>query len=66
MDLDLDPKLARVDIVACAYVARCGARGCLARATVIARKEDAAGRPIRQIELCDRRAEVIIEREGWR
>jgi len=33
---------------------------------IILRKLDAAGRPLRQIELCDRHAEVVIARERIR
>jgi hypothetical protein len=33
------------------------------RATIVLRKLDAAGRPVRQIELCDRHAEMVIARE---
>jgi len=32
------------------------------RATVVLRKLDAAGRPVRQIELCDRHAATVIAR----
>jgi hypothetical protein len=41
---------------------RCAAR----RATIVLRKLDAAGRPLRQIELCDRHAETVIARERER
>jgi hypothetical protein len=30
---------------------------------IVLRKLDAAGRPVRQIELCDRHAETVIARE---
>ena len=33
------------------------------RSTINLRKVDAAGRPVRQIELCDRHAETVIARE---
>jgi hypothetical protein len=36
------------------------------RATIVLRKIDAAGRPVRQIELCDRHAEAVIARERKR
>jgi hypothetical protein len=35
-------------------------------ATVVLRKIDAAGRPVRQIELCERHAQVVIARERSR
>jgi len=41
---------------------RCIANG----ATIVLRKIDAAGRPARQIELCDRHAEAVIARERAR
>jgi hypothetical protein len=41
---------------------RCIANG----ATIVLRKIDAAGRPVRQIELCDRHAEAVIARERAR
>src|ERR1017187_2594695 len=34
--------------------------------TIVLRKIDAAGRPVRQIELCDRHAEAVIARERKR
>jgi hypothetical protein len=36
------------------------------RATIVLRKIDAAGRPVRQIELCDRHADGVIARERKR
>ena len=60
---DFDPQPAAVRIYRCGYVSRCKARGCLARATIVAEKVDTAGRHIRQIELCDRHAEAVIARE---
>ena len=36
------------------------------RATIVLEKIDAAGRPVRQIELCDRHAEAMIARERRR
>jgi hypothetical protein len=35
--------------------------GCLERATLIAEKVDGAGRHLRQIELCTRHGDVVIE-----
>ncbi len=63
MDLNLDPVPITVLILRCGYVARCGARGCRSRATTIARKMDAAGRFVRQIELCYEHALIVMERE---
>jgi hypothetical protein len=37
-----------------------------ARATLIAEKNDAAGRQIRQIELCPRHCQIVIARERSR
>jgi len=45
-----------------AVPARCTA----SRATIVLRKIDAAGRPVRQIELCDRHPEAVIARERKR
>jgi hypothetical protein len=38
----------------------------LHRATLVLRKINAAGQPVRQIELCDRHAEAVIAREHKR
>jgi hypothetical protein len=54
---------AEVLVIAMGYVARCRARGCRLRASVALRKVDRAGGFIREIELCDRHTEVVIERE---
>jgi hypothetical protein len=64
--LNLEPAPVCVHILRCRYVAHCGARGCLSRATTIARKMDAAGRFVRQIELCDEHALIVTERERAR
>jgi len=40
--------------------------GCPKRATLIAEKVDAAGRHVRQIELCARHWDIVIERERAR
>jgi|SRR5271155_4486808 len=50
----------------CGYISHCRARGCPKRGTLIAEKVDVAGRHIRQIELCARHCEVVIERERAR
>jgi hypothetical protein len=63
MDVNFDPARATVQLLRCEYVSACRARSCDRRATVIARKLDAAGRYLRQIELCDTHAEIIAARE---
>jgi len=47
-------------------VSLCRARSCLKRATLNAEKVDSAGRHVRQIELCERHARVVIARERAR
>jgi hypothetical protein len=63
---DFDPAPTTVRIHRCRYVFKCQARGCLARATLVTQKTDAAGRHIRQIELCERHCQIVIERERAR
>ncbi len=63
---DFDPAPTEVRIHRCGYVSPCKARGCPKRATLIAEKVDAAGRHVRQIELCARHCDVVIERERSR
>jgi hypothetical protein len=63
---NFDPAPTEVRIHRCGYVSPCKARGCLARATLIAEKIDAAGRHVRQIELCPLHCQVVIERERSR
>lgn len=63
-DFDPEPKTFRID--RCGYVSRCKARGCMKRATLVAEKVDAAGRHCRQIELCVRHCEIVIELERAR
>ena len=60
---DFDPAPTTVRIHRCKYISQCKARRCLKRATLIAEKIDAAGRHVRQIELCLLHCEVVIERE---
>ena len=67
MDLNLDPTTVTVQLKSLrGYATRCHAKNCRERATTIARKLDAVGGFIRQIELCDRHAEVVAERERGR
>jgi hypothetical protein len=60
---NFDPEPTEVRIHRCGYVSKCKARDCLKRATVIAEKVDTAGRHCRQIELCARHCDIVIERE---
>jgi hypothetical protein len=45
------------------YISRCKKSRCHERATLIADKVDGAGRHVRQIELCLRHCQIVIERE---
>ena len=64
LEPDFDPAATAVQIGRCGYLSRCRAPRCAAmRATIVLRKIDAAGRPVRQIELCDRHAQALIDRE---
>jgi len=67
LEPDFDPVPTAIQIGRCGYPAPCRAPRCLVRrATIVLRKIDAAGRPVRQIELCDRHAEAVIPRERKR
>ena len=59
---DFDPAPTEVRIHRCGYVSQCKARSCLKRATLIAEKVDGAGRHVREIELCERHCQIVIER----
>jgi hypothetical protein len=48
---------AEIQLLGCAYSARCTVRGCGARDTRLARYTDGQGRPLRQRELCERHAD---------
>lgn len=61
LEPDFNPEPVAVRIYRCGYVLRCKAPRCLARATAVAEKIDAAGRHVRQVELCARHCEVAIE-----
>jgi hypothetical protein len=66
-DPDFDPLPTAVQIGRSGYTCPCRAPRCTAsRAMIVLRKIDAAGRPVRQIELCDRHAQVVIVRERAR
>src|SRR5258706_13618229 len=66
MEVDFDPAPTAVQIYRCECVCHCRVRRCLRRATLIRRKLDCAGRTIRQIELCEPRADVVIALERMR
>ncbi len=61
---DFDPAPAAVHIYTCEDTMRCTARGCERLARLIARKVDAAGRPLRQVELCFQHTRVIVACES--
>ena len=63
---DFDPQPAAVRIYRIGYVSRCKKPRCPAAATLVAEKIDTAGRHVRQIELRDRHAEIVIDRERVR
>jgi hypothetical protein len=63
---DFNPEPVAVRIYRCGYVAKCKARWCSKRATVVAEKVDGAGRHVRQVELCAPHSEVVITRERAR
>jgi len=63
-DFNPAPVAARIHRIR--YVSRCKVSRCTERATTVAEKVDAAGRHVRQIELCARHCEVVIERERAR
>jgi hypothetical protein len=67
LEPDFNPAATAVQIGRCGYLCPCRAPRCdVSRATIVLRKLDAAGRPVRQIELCDRHAETVIARERAR
>jgi hypothetical protein len=67
LEPDFDPAPTAVQIGRCSYPASCRAPHCTVHhATIVLRKIDAAGRPVRQIELCARHAEAVIARERKR
>jgi hypothetical protein len=66
LEPDFNPEPVAVRIHRCGYMSRCKAPRCQACATVVAEKVDAAGRHVRQIELCTRHGDVVIERERSR
>lgn len=60
---DFNPEAVSVRIYRCGYIAKCKARSCLERATLVAEKVDSAGRHAGQVELCDRHCDFVINRE---
>src|SRR5258708_434510 len=61
------PEPASVRVYRCAYSAPCRAPRCRPQpATLILRKLDAAGRPLKQVELCDAHSKIVITRERAR
>lgn len=67
LEPDFDPVPTAVQIGRCPYLAPCRVPRCtVRRATIVLRKIDAAGRPVRQIELRGRHAEAVITRERKR
>jgi hypothetical protein len=55
---------AEIELLRCDYAARCSRAGCRQyRATTIVRYVDSQGRPLRQFEVCDAHADLIIRRE---
>ncbi len=58
---DFNPEATTVRVHTCGYVSKCKKRGCLDRAILIAEKVDGMGRHVRQIELCTRHGDVVIE-----
>jgi hypothetical protein len=66
LEPDFDPSPTTVRVNRCGYLSRCRVRMCLKRATSIAEKVDAAGRHVRQIELCAPHLNFVLERERGR
>jgi uncharacterized Fe-S radical SAM superfamily protein PflX len=63
---DFDPVPTTLRIHRCGYRSPCRKPRCQAQAKLIAEKVDGAGRHVRQIELCERHCEIVIERERKR
>jgi hypothetical protein len=66
LEPDFNPKPVAVRIHRCGYISCCQKPICQARVTTVAEKVDAAGRHVRQIELCTRHCDIVIERERSR
>jgi hypothetical protein len=63
---DFDPAPTTIRIHRCGYISRCKKPRCQERSTLIAEKVDAAGRHVRQIELCPLHCDIVIARERSR
>jgi hypothetical protein len=56
--------VAEVELLRCGYAARCARRGCRQyRATTIVRYLDHRDHQLRQLEVCDEHARVVLKRE---
>jgi hypothetical protein len=65
-DLDPTPTALHIHRSKYKYISKCKKPHCPQRVTLIAEKLDGAGRHVRQIELCARHCEIVIERERAR
>ena len=63
LEPNFDPAPTAVASIDADYVSPYQGRECLKRATLVAEKVDAAGRHVRQIELCEPHLDFVIERE---
>lgn len=63
---DFNPAAVAVRIHCIGYMSKCKACGCRTRASIVAEKVDGAGRHVHQVELSDRHAHVVVERERAR
>ena len=63
---DFDPAPTEVSIHRCRYISKCKKPNYRERATLIAQKVDGMGRHVRQVELCARHCQIVIERERKR
>ena len=61
-----DP-VAEIELLRCDYAARCARVGCRRyKATTIVRYLDNQGRALRQLEFCDKHANLTLRREQLR
>ena len=63
---DVDPAPKTLHIYRCRFVSRCKSPRCREHATLVAAKIDCAGRNVRQIRLCQRHGDTVIESERAR
>jgi hypothetical protein len=66
MTAQLSDRVKAIEFWPCGYQAPCKVKYCQAKATILARGVDSAGRPINQYELCAVHAEQVAEREKGR